>query len=326
MRITNNIILHNTSSNINGNKVNVDSLNQQMTSQKKIQRPSEDPVIAIRALRLRSNLSEIEQYYERNIPDAESWLDVTETALSNMKTILTDIRTQCEYGASDQITADDRKTILTTLEKLRKQVYSEGNADYAGRTVFTGYRTNKKLTFMEDETKTSYEISQKFTYSDLEEHRYYGNEVTVPQTENEVLNGTIADHTHAAYQRIRFAYGDIGKIDGETAGTVTDANNNTINVGKVELHYKDAAGTIPSPTIQATVYDTYEDWLAASGGSEYSIPDGEAVIIRHSGEMIFNNDTAATVKNGEAQLEIKYTKTGFSNGEVARNTTMTARM
>ena len=32
--------------------------------------------------------------------------------------------------------------------------------------------------------------------------------------------------------------------------------------------------------------------------------------------MIFNNDTAATVKNGEAQLEISYTKTGFSNGEV----------
>ena len=228
MRITNNIILHNTSSNINGNKINVDNLNQQMTSQKKIQRPSEDPVIAIRALRLRSNLSEIEQYYERNIPDAESWLDVTETALSNMKTILTDIRTQCEYGASDQITADDRKTILTTLEKLRKQVYSEGNADYAGRTVFTGYRTNKKLTFMEDETTTSYEISQKFTYSDLEEHRYYGNEVTVPQTENDVLNGTIADHTHAAYQRIRFGYGDIGTINGETAGTRTDANNNTI--------------------------------------------------------------------------------------------------
>ena len=95
-----------------------------------------------------------------------------------------------------------------------------------------------------------------------------------------------------------------------------DANNNTINVGEVELHYKDAAGTIPSPTIQATIYDTYEDWLAASGGSEYKIPDGEAVIIRHSGEMIFNNDTAATVKNGEAQLEISYTKTGFSNGEV----------
>ena len=35
MRITNNIILHNTSININGNKGNVDTLNNQMTSQKK---------------------------------------------------------------------------------------------------------------------------------------------------------------------------------------------------------------------------------------------------------------------------------------------------
>ena len=78
-------------------------------------------------------------------------MKVTETALANMKTILTDIRTQCTYGASDQITADDRKTILTQLEKLRDQVYAEGNADYAGRTVFTGYRTNQKLTFMTDD-------------------------------------------------------------------------------------------------------------------------------------------------------------------------------
>ena len=129
MRITNNMILHNTSSNINGNKVNVNNLNNQMTSQKKIQRPSEDPVIAVRALRFRSTLSEIDQYYENNIPDAEAWLDVTETALKNMKTILGDIRTQCVYGASDQITSDDRKTILSNLEKLRDQVYSEGNAD-----------------------------------------------------------------------------------------------------------------------------------------------------------------------------------------------------
>ena len=54
MRITNNIILHNTTGNINGNKVNVNNLNNQMTSQKKIQRPSENPVICgARSLRLR---------------------------------------------------------------------------------------------------------------------------------------------------------------------------------------------------------------------------------------------------------------------------------
>ena len=77
MRVTNNMIMSNTKININGNKTNVNTLNNQMTSQKKISRPSDDPVIAIRALRLRSSLSQINQYYEKNIPDAEAWLDVT---------------------------------------------------------------------------------------------------------------------------------------------------------------------------------------------------------------------------------------------------------
>lgn len=65
MRVTNNMIMSNTKININGNKTNVNTLNNQMTSQKKISKPSDDPVIAIRALRLRSSLSQINQYYEK---------------------------------------------------------------------------------------------------------------------------------------------------------------------------------------------------------------------------------------------------------------------
>lgn len=65
MRVTNNMIMSNTKININGNKTNVNTLNNQMTSQKKISRPSDDPVIAIRALRLRSSLSQINQYYKK---------------------------------------------------------------------------------------------------------------------------------------------------------------------------------------------------------------------------------------------------------------------
>ena len=98
MRITNNMIMKNTKLNINSNKQNVNTLNNQMSSQKKIDKPSQDPVIAIRALRLRSSLSQINQYYEKNIPDAQSWMEVTETALSNMRKVLTDIHTQCVNG------------------------------------------------------------------------------------------------------------------------------------------------------------------------------------------------------------------------------------
>ena len=89
MRITNKIMQRNNLSNINTNKVLEDKLTGQLSSEKKIVRPSDDPVVAIRALRLRSNVTEVTQYYSKNIPDAESWLKVTEDALSSLSTIIT---------------------------------------------------------------------------------------------------------------------------------------------------------------------------------------------------------------------------------------------
>ena len=56
MRITNNMIMGNTKTNINSTKVLVDKYNTQMTTQKKISKASEDPVIAIRSLRLSTSL------------------------------------------------------------------------------------------------------------------------------------------------------------------------------------------------------------------------------------------------------------------------------
>ena len=64
MRITNGMMINNTLSHINQNKLNVDKYNTQEATGKKIQRPSDDPVIAVRALRFRSQLAEMAQYLE----------------------------------------------------------------------------------------------------------------------------------------------------------------------------------------------------------------------------------------------------------------------
>ena len=72
MRITNNMIMGNTKTNINSAKTLVDKYNTQMTTQKKIDKASDDPVIAIRSLRLSTSLSHIDQYVNNNIPDANS--------------------------------------------------------------------------------------------------------------------------------------------------------------------------------------------------------------------------------------------------------------
>ncbi len=88
MRITNKMMSGNSLSNINTNKEYLDKLNNQMATEKKITRPSDDPIIAIRALRLRSNLSELTQYYGANVPDAQAWVSITQTAINSTKDML----------------------------------------------------------------------------------------------------------------------------------------------------------------------------------------------------------------------------------------------
>ncbi len=215
MRVTNHIIMNNANTNINATKVMVDKRNTQMTTQKKINRPSEDPVVAVRGLRLQTSLNKVNQYYEKNIPDAEKWMDVTSSALSNMEAMMKDMRTLAVQGAQGTLTESDRNTILSQLKTLQQQIYHEANADYAGRTVFTGFRTDKDLIFQEDETDTAYRIKQKMSGSDLVESRFYSGEVTVPKTADSIAaTDTIPDVKESTYDRLRFPYDDIENLNG----------------------------------------------------------------------------------------------------------------
>ena len=61
-KITNQMMINSSMANIQVNKKQVNTLDTQLSTQKKINKPSEDPIIAIRALRLRASLNEVTQY------------------------------------------------------------------------------------------------------------------------------------------------------------------------------------------------------------------------------------------------------------------------
>ena len=65
MRITNQMMINSSMANIQVNKKQVNTLDTQLSTQKKINKPSEDPIIAIRALRLRASLNEVTQYLRK---------------------------------------------------------------------------------------------------------------------------------------------------------------------------------------------------------------------------------------------------------------------
>lgn len=62
MRITNNMMRNNAMLHIQKNKAAYNKYFEQYASEKKIQNPSDNPTIAVRALRFRTTMIEIEQY------------------------------------------------------------------------------------------------------------------------------------------------------------------------------------------------------------------------------------------------------------------------
>lgn len=336
MRITNTMITNNTKSNINSNKLLVDKYNTQMTTQKKISKASENPVIAIRSLRLSTTLSHINQYVDNNIPDASAWMDVTETALTNMKDLLIDIRTHCVNGSTDTLNQENRQTILDGLKALSEQVYAEGNADYAGKTVFTGYRTSSNLTFDEEELDTRYSINQTFDYSNLEEKRYYTGDVMVPEAivtgsanpdnDTKACTTTIAENT---YERMRLAYnGDTQLNEFKYDYTDRDGNAQSItftrteNVDQVtgEITYSyDATSANGAAAPQMHVYKSEAEWEAekqADGKAGKVVDPDEIIYIEQTGEFIFGKNVANTISDGKAQMNVNYEKEGFAKGEL----------
>ena len=168
MRITNKMMTNNMLYSINNNKNNMDALEQKYATGLAIQKPSDDPIVAVRALKLRTNLNELNQYYEKNIPDAMSWMETTESALKVASEIITEVHTYCVQGANDTLTEKDRNSIATNLSQLKAQVYQEGNANYAGRYLFTGYKTNTSLVFGDESFDTCYTISETIKAEDVQ--------------------------------------------------------------------------------------------------------------------------------------------------------------
>ena len=223
MRITNKIMNNNSLYNINNNKVAEDEVNTQMATGKKIARPSDDPVIAIRALRLRSTVTQLEQYYEKNSKDAKSWMDVTEDALSTITDVLTDAMMQANRGSNKDLTMADLNTIVTQLDALSAEYYSTGNVDYAGRYIFTGFRTDTTLSYGKPTTENFTDINDEYNAADVSkscrtlnmQYLDAGN-VLNTDTSGKFLNETKEDDIRQIeVGRIRLSYDSLDYTEGD---------------------------------------------------------------------------------------------------------------
>lgn len=143
MRITNNMLINNMINYLGNNLNRMGKLQNQLATGKKISVPSDDPVVAARALKLRTDVSELEQY-QRNVSDALSWMEVTETTLQNIGDIFQRV-SELAVGSDGSKSPVDLKKTSEEVKQLRTQLIHLSNTTYAGRYIFSGFKTDKKL-------------------------------------------------------------------------------------------------------------------------------------------------------------------------------------
>ena len=251
----------------------------------------------------------------------ESWnkkaIKTTEDALDDESTVITSMLTQYNKGVNQYATTSDRSVILEQLKALRDEVYSTGNADYAGRYIFTGYRTESSLTFQKD-TKQTYEITEQLSAADLKKGTHVDTTFT---------SGTAKDLTNLTS----------GTVSDFSAVTEQDIANNTYY--KIRLSYDNcdaaSAGFTPSISYYANATDTTATTITPSFAKSTDIPSpydtigsatNTAVYLSDTGEVLLSpdlytklskvTDNAATADVNEAEIRVTYQKTDFDKGDL----------
>lgn len=144
MRITNNMLVKDMLWNANNNLVQMAQRQTELSSGKKIHRPSDDPVGITQVLKYKTDIREAQQY-KKNIDDSLGWLEVSESSLHNLKDVLQRVRELTVQGANGTNAPEDRQKIALEVEQLMQEVLTVGNSTNAGRYVFSGLQTNEKL-------------------------------------------------------------------------------------------------------------------------------------------------------------------------------------
>lgn len=281
----NNAMLH-----IQRNKVSYNNYFEQYATQKKIQKPSDDPTIAVRALKYRTTMVEIRQYIS-NCKDAENWMDATEEPMKKANEILDTMIEYVTNAANDPNNADDRAMIAKQLKEYSGFIYEQNaNSDYAGRYLFTGYRTEQPLLFENAQSDTTYTITEDLEINNIESCSVvYGQPVydDAKSADDYANEASKFLDTH----RISLSYDNCDEKD-------------------VTITYRDVNGE--SHTIAAVTKSIPENTVY----NEHYVPgDDEVYFVPETGEIVFGAKIYDSVRAG-SEMSVRYQKTSFDKNDI----------
>ena len=141
MRITQSMLFRMSLFNLDQQRADLARTQEQAASGLRINRPSDDPLGAGSALRLRANTDAIDQF-QRNSGNAASRLAALENALADVGDLLVRARELALQGANGSLDPTSRELIAREIEGLHAAVVDSSNTRFDGAHLFAGFASD----------------------------------------------------------------------------------------------------------------------------------------------------------------------------------------
>jgi flagellin-like hook-associated protein FlgL len=144
MRITQRAVALTSLQGLNRNLEALGKLQEQLTSGRTINKPSDSPTGTNRALQIRSDQAATAQH-TRNIADAKGWLEQADGTLLSMLETVRRVRDLTVQGLNEGTTsASSREALTAEVASLREGLLSLANTQLQGRPIFGGLTVDGK--------------------------------------------------------------------------------------------------------------------------------------------------------------------------------------
>ncbi|GAA5415667.1 flagellar filament 41 kDa core protein [Paraliobacillus ryukyuensis] len=140
MRVTQNMLSNNMLRNLSNSYSNLDKYMEQLSTGKKITRPSQDPVVAMKGVNYRTQVADIEQF-ERNMSEVNNWTDNTDAALSEANKVLQRMRELAVQASNGTYEEGQRTNIAEEIDQLKAQLVEVANTQVNNKYLFNGTKT-----------------------------------------------------------------------------------------------------------------------------------------------------------------------------------------
>lgn len=235
VRITQNLLSYRTLYNLQNSINRVATIQDQLSTGRRVNRPSDDPIDFPFSLSQRTTIN-LGQSHMRNINNARSNLDLSEASLNSLTEVVQSVRQLAVQGANETNDAEARLALSDQVKELYGEIINLANSNFNGRYIFGGSTTTEQpfvdkdgeVLYQGDDFKQQVSISIGATLQSnvtgLDAFMHTPNQITATLEVNDITKPLAEE-----IQELHPDYPNIPELPGTQPGSTIEASPNPEN-------------------------------------------------------------------------------------------------